>query len=66
MLSLILLFMVSFTVTVLIAVGFYKLGRKHSIVIGRAQLVKEIIIQQEQQMYEDFIDSCKEEFENWD
>ena len=45
----------------------YKIGRKHGTVIGRAQLAEEIIKQQEQQqIHEDFIDSCKEEFENWE
>lgn len=43
----------------------YKIGQKHGIIIGRAQLAKEIMVQQEQQrIYEDFINSYKEEFEN--
>ncbi len=35
----------------------YKIGRKHGIVIGRAQLAKEI------SNNDFFIDACKEEFE---
>ena len=42
MLSLIFLFVVSLVVTILIATHFYTLGRKHGIVVGRAQLAKEL------------------------
>ena len=59
---------VFFMLGVLLGVWAYGIGRKHGVVIGRAQLANEIIWQKQQQqrVHEDFIDSCKEEFENWE
>ncbi|KKN48398.1 hypothetical protein LCGC14_0653450 [marine sediment metagenome] len=46
-----------FMLGVWLGVWAYKIGRKHGIVIGRAQLAKEI------SNNDSFIDACKEEFE---